>query len=129
MAPVDAAQVTPWLEESLATVAVNACVAPPMSVALVGLTATEIATVEVAVLPLPPQPVTNIEARKTADKRRFRQKFDIGPSLLLRIVGNVELCRRVFVNVRYTEAQRHPAITQKLCYLIRKSNTRIRKSQ
>jgi hypothetical protein len=70
--PVVADQVTPALAESLVTVAVNVWLAPPISVAEVGLTATPIAAGE----PLPPQPDNGTHAVKLAriKKKNRRRK-------------------------------------------------------
>jgi hypothetical protein len=83
-------QVTPAFDESLVTVAVKACVPPPLSVALVGVTLTLMEGVVGFEVdpppPPPPQPARNVKVdnphkttprRKRADFSRFP---NIGPS-------------------------------------------------
>ena len=74
MVPVEAVQVTPAFEESLATVAVKVWVPAADSVAVAGVTDTLIAgggVVVVLLVPLPPQPSTKEIAVKAAKVREI----------------------------------------------------------
>ena len=82
--PVEAVHVTPALAESFVTVAVNVWLAPPMRVAVVGLTATLIAG-GVDGLPLPAHPaasVRRVSAAKPATERMDSRKGDMRSSSL-----------------------------------------------
>jgi len=91
--PVEAAQVTPASAESFDTVAVKVWLAPPMSVTIVGLTATLIAGG--AGLP-PPQPIDSRDiAVKAANMNRNKRP--------LKFVGRLELIELRAIRIsRYT---------------------------
>ena len=68
MAPVDAVQVTPALAESFVTVALKVWFAPPMRVAVAGLTETLMA----GAAGVPPQP--DSKAKAIRGKKRRKKK-------------------------------------------------------
>jgi hypothetical protein len=79
MVPAEAVQVTPGVEPSLVTVAVNVVVAPATMVAVVGVTATLIAG-GAEPPPNQPHPTEDIRANaaKPANMRENRRTFDMG---------------------------------------------------
>jgi hypothetical protein len=74
MVPVEAVHVTPAFAESFVTVAVNVWLAPPISVAVAGLTETAIA----GGAEVPPQPaMTKRERKKSPARRRGKMRREI----------------------------------------------------
>ena len=83
MAPVDAVQVTPALAESFVTVALKVWFAPPMRVAVAGLTETLMAGVDE--VPPPPQPDSRanaIRGRRREEKKPSRNAKELGEAEL-----------------------------------------------
>jgi hypothetical protein len=76
--PAETCQITPALAESLLTVALKVCVAPPIRVAKSGLRETAIGSVVcVPVTPTPPQPANVRDSEKPREIKKSSRNWDI----------------------------------------------------
>jgi len=85
-APVPMLHVTPALAESLLTVAVKACAAPPRSDTVAGLTLTAmeggvVVVVEDELPPPPPQPVSKVKVAKPHKAKSKAARTELVPQI------------------------------------------------